>query len=316
MKDGRRLIKFYEKMYTIRIFEKTALQLYDQGLIRGVIHPYIGEEAIAVGVCEALKPNDYIVSTHRGHGHCIAKGAQTNKMMAELLGRVTGYCKGWGGSMHIADFSSGILGATGVVGAGIPVAVGAALSIKLRKTDQVTACFFGDGAVNQGTFHESLNLASIWKLPVIFICENNQYAISTPIKEVISVPNIADRASAYGMPGYIVNGNEVIEVYEVAQKLVENVRHEKRPVLLEAKTYRLEGHYRGDPENYRPREEVNRWKEKDPILSLRRKLVNEGLFSEKELKSVEKKVESDIEKAEKFAKKSPLSIPEESMRFV
>src|SRR5271157_1246623 len=212
------------KMLEIRFFEEKVFELYGQNLVPGTIHLYAGEEAVAVGVCSSLRQDDYITSTHRGHGHCIAKGAELKRIMAEILGKKTGYCKGKGGSMHIADFAVGMLGATAVVGAGLPIAVGAGLSAKLKKTDQVTACFFGEGASNQGTFHESLNIASVWKLPVVFVCENNLYAMGTRQSRVMNIENIADRSSAYGFPNKIVDGNDVEAVYEAALDAVERAR--------------------------------------------------------------------------------------------
>src|SRR3972149_6703471 len=221
MVEKAKLFEMYPQMLTIRFFEEKVFELYGQNLVPGTIHLYAGEEAVAVGVCSNLRRDDYITSTHRGHGHCIAKGARLDKTMAEILGRKTGYCKGKGGSMHIADFSIGMLGATAVVGAGIPIATGAGLSIKLKKTDQVVACFFGEGASNQGTFHESLNLASTWDLPVIFVCENNLYAMGTRQSKAMKVANIADRAAAYGMPGCSVDGNDILAVYEATRLAVE-----------------------------------------------------------------------------------------------
>jgi len=237
-----KLIEIYRKMLEIRHFEEKVFDLYGQNLVLGTIHLYAGQEAVAVGVCANLRKDDYVTSTHRGHGHCIAKGARLDKTMAEILGKKTGYCKGKGGSMHIADFSIGMLGATAVVGAGIPIAAGAGLSIKLRGTDQVVACFFGDGASNQGTFHEGINIASVWKLPVIFVCENNLYAMGTRQSIVMAIENIADRAVAYGIPGVVVDGNNVLAVHEATQKAVERARKGEGPTLIECKTYRLKGH--------------------------------------------------------------------------
>ena len=257
------LIIMYRKMLEIRFFEEKVFELYGQNLVPGTIHLYAGEEAVAVGVCNALSKDDYITSTHRGHGHCIAKGADLKRTMAEILGKETGYCKGKGGSMHIADFSIGMLGATAVVGAGLPIAVGAALSAKLRKTDQVVACFFGEGASNQGTFHESINMASAWKLPVIFVCENNLYAMGTRQSRIMNIENISDRAPSYGIPGVSVDGNDVLAVYEAAQVATERARRGEGPTLIECKTYRHKGHSRVDPAKYRPREEVEEWLRKD-----------------------------------------------------
>jgi pyruvate dehydrogenase E1 component alpha subunit len=290
--------------------------LYAQNLVPGTIHLYAGEEAVAVGVCSALQKDDYITSTHRGHGHCIAKGADMKRVMAEILGKQTGYCRGKGGSMHIADFSLGILGATAVVGAGFPIAVGAGLSIKLRKTSQVVACFFGEGASNQGTFHEGLNLASVWRLPVIFVCENNLYAMGTRQSRVMNIENVADRAVAYGIPGVVVDGNDVLAVYETAEKAVERARNGLGPTLIECKTYRHKGHSRVDPAKYRPKEEVEYWLAKDPIKRFREKLLQTNILTEAEIQQVEMEVSVEIEEAVKFAMESPYPNPEEALEDV
>ena len=311
-----KLVEMYRKMFEIRSFEEKVFELYAQNMVPGTIHLYAGEEAVAVGVCSNLRKNDYITSTHRGHGHCIAKGADPKKIMAEILGKKTGYCKGKGGSMHIADFSVGMLGATAVVGAGIPIAVGAGLSIKLRGTDQVVACFFGEGASNQGTFHEGINLAAIWKLPVLFICENNLYAMGTRQSRVMLIKNIADRAAAYGIPGVVVDGNDVLAVYEAAGKAVERARKGEGPTLIECKTYRHKGHSRIDPAKYRPREEVEEWLRKDPIKLFKEKLLKEKLLSEVEIQGIEMEVTNEIEKAVKFAVESPYPKPEEALEDV
>ncbi|RJS79844.1 pyruvate dehydrogenase (acetyl-transferring) E1 component subunit alpha [Candidatus Bathyarchaeota archaeon] len=311
-----KLVEMYRKMFEIRSFEEKVFELYAQNMVPGTIHLYAGEEAVAVGVCSNLRKNDYITSTHRGHGHCIAKGADPKKIMAEILGKKTGYCKGKGGSMHIADFSVGMLGATAVVGAGIPIAVGAGLSIKLRGTDQVVACFFGEGASNQGTFHEGINLAAIWKLPVLFICENNLYAMGTRQSRVMLIKNIADRAAAYGIPGVVVDGNDVLAVYEAAGKAVERARKGEGPTLIECKTYRHKGHSRIDPAKYRPREEVEEWLRKDPIKRFKEKLLKEKLLSEVEIQGIEMEVTNEIEKAVKFAVESPYPKPEEALEDV
>ncbi len=310
------LIKMYRKMLEIRFFEEKVFELYGQNLVPGTIHLYAGEEAVAVGVCSVLNKGDYITSTHRGHGHCIAKGADLKRTMAEILGKETGYCKGKGGSMHIADFSIGMLGATAVVGAGLPIAVGAALSAKLRKTDQVVACFFGEGASNQGTFHESINMASAWKLPVIFVCENNLYAMGTRQSRIMNIENISDRAPSYGIPGVSVDGNDVLAVYEAAQVATERARRGEGPTLIECKTYRHKGHSRVDPAKYRPREEVEEWLRKDPIKRLRSKLIQTDISIEAELQEIEKKVSSAIEDAVKFAVESPYPTPEEALEDV
>jgi len=311
-----KLVEMYRKMLEIRIFEEKVFELYGQNLVPGTIHLYAGEEAVAVGVCSALKKDDYITSTHRGHGHCIAKGAELKLIMAEILGKKTGYCKGKGGSMHIADFKIGMLGATAIVGAGIPIAVGAGLSIKIRRTDQVAACFLGEGASNQGTFHESINMASIWKLPVIFICENNLYAMGTRQSRVMAIENVADRAVAYGILGVVVDGNDVLAVYEVTQKAVERARKGEGPTLIECKTYRHKGHSRVDPAKYRPKEEVKEWLAKDPVKCFKEKLLQTNALTESEIQQIEKEVSAEIEEAVKFAKESPYPAPEEALEDV
>ena len=311
-----KLVGMYKRMLEIRFFEEKVFDLYAQNLVPGTIHLYLGEEAVAVGVCSVLRRDDYITSTHRGHGHCIAKGAELRRTMAEILGKKTGYCKGKGGSMHIADFKIGMLGATAVVGAGLPMAVGAGLSAKLRKTEQVVACFFGEGASNQGTFHESINMASTWKLPVIFVCENNLYAMGTRQSRVMAIENIADRAAAYGIPGAVVDGNDVLAVYETTQKAVERARKGEGPTLIECKTYRHKGHSRVDPAKYRPKEEVEEWLAKDPIKRFKEKLLQTNTLTEAEFQQIEKEVLDEIEEAVKFAMESPYSAPEEALEDV
>jgi pyruvate dehydrogenase E1 component alpha subunit len=306
----------YRKMLEIRFFEEKVFELYAQNLVPGTIHLYLGEEAVAVGVCSTLRKDDYITSTHRGHGHCIAKGAELKRTMAEILGKKTGYCKGKGGSMHIADFNIGMLGATAVVGAGIPIAVGAGLSIKLSKTDQMVACFFGEGASNQGTFHEGINMASVWKLPVIFVCENNLYAMGTRQSKAMAIQNIADRAVAYGIPGVVVDGNDVLAVYEVTQKAVERAREGEGPTLIECKTYRHKGHSRVDPAKYRPKEEVEEWLAKDPIKRFKEKLLQTKMLTEAEIQQIEGEASAKIEEAVRFAMESPYPAPEEALEDV
>jgi len=308
-----KLVEMYRKMLEIRFFEEKVFELYAQNLIPGTIHLYAGEEAVAVGVCSNLREVDYVTSTHRGHGHCIAKGADLKRTMAEILGKSAGYCKGKGGSMHIADFTIGMLGATAVVGAGLPIAVGAGLSITLRKTDQVVACFFGEGASNQGTFHESMNLASVWKLPVIFVCENNLYAMGTRQSRVMNIENIADRAMAYGIPGVVIDGNDVLTVYEATQKAVERARKGEGPSLLECKTYRLRGHSRVDPARYRPKAEVEEWLSKDPIKRFEERLMQTKVLTEAEIQQIERGVSAKIEEAVKFAMESPYPVPGEAL---
>lgn len=315
LKKGK-MIEMYRKMLEIRHFEEKVYDLYGQNLVPGTIHLYAGQEAVAVGVCANLRKNDYITSTHRGHGHCIAKGAQLNRVMAEILGKKTGYCRGKGGSMHIADFSIGMLGATAVVGAGIPIAAGAGLSIRLRKTDQVVACFFGEGASNQGTFHEGINMAAIWKLPVLFVCENNLYAMGTRQSRIMAIENVADRAAAYGIPGVIVDGNNVMAVYEAAREAVERARRGKGPTLMECKTYRHKGHSRFDPATYRPKEEVEEWLKRDPITRFRARLLEMKSLTEEEANKIEQEVAAAVEDAVKFALESPYPAPEEALEHV
>ena len=311
-----KLVEMYRKMLEIRSFEERVFELYAQNLVPGTIHLYGGEEAVAVGVCSNLRKDDYITSTHRGHGHCIAKGAEPKRVMAEILGKQTGYCKGKGGSMHIADFSVGMLGATAVVGAGIPIAMGAGLSIKLRGTDQVVACFFGDGASNQGTFHEAINMAAVWKLPVIFVCENNLYAMGTRQSIVVLIGNIADRAVAYGIPGIAVDGNDVLAVHEATREAVERARKGEGPTLIECKTYRHKGHSRIDPAKYRPKEEVEEWLRKDPIRRFKEKLLQKNVLMEAEIQQVKKEILTEIEEAVKFATESPYPAPEGALEDV
>jgi pyruvate dehydrogenase E1 component alpha subunit len=310
------LSQMYRKMLEIRLFEEKVFDLYGQNLVPGTIHLYAGEEAVAVGVCSNLDKDDYITSTHRGHGHCIAKGADLKRTMAEILGKKTGYCKGKGGSMHIADFGVGMLGATAVVGAGLPIAVGAALSSKLRKTSQIVACFFGEGASNQGTFHESINVASVWSLPVVFVCENNMYAMGTRQSRIMNIENIADRAAAYGIPGAIVDGNDVLAVYEVARKAFERARTGLGPTLIECKTYRQRGHSRVDPAKYRPKEEVEQWLAKDPIKRLRQTMVEGKILTQEETDGIEKEVAEEVAEAVKFALESPYPDGEEALEDV
>jgi pyruvate dehydrogenase E1 component alpha subunit len=314
--EKARLLETYRKMLEIRCFEEKVYDLYGRNLVPGTIHLYAGQEAVAVGVCANLGRDDYITSTHRGHGHCIAKGARIDKIMAEILGKKTGYCKGKGGSMHIADFNVGMLGATAVVGAGIPIAAGAGLSIKLRRTTQVVACFFGEGASNQGTFHEGINIASTWALPVLFVCENNLYAMGTRQSRVMNIANVADRAAAYGIPGKAVDGNDVLAVYEVAREAVGRARRGEGPTLIECKTYRQKGHSRFDPATYRPEDEVKRWLEKDPIQRLKTRLLKDNVLTEQKAKEIEDEVATEVEKAVEFAEESPYPEPEEALEDV
>jgi TPP-dependent pyruvate/acetoin dehydrogenase alpha subunit len=306
----------YRRMLLIRVFETRASEEFAKGNINGHIHTYAGEEGVAVGACTNLRNNDLITSTHRGHGHCIAKGGDVKFMMAELFGRRTGYCKGKGGSLHIADVSIGILGANGIVGAGIPIACGGGVSAQIRGTDQVCISFFGDGASNQGTFHESLNLASIWRLPVVFIAENNQYAQTTPQKYHMNVKSISERASAYGLPGVTVDGNDVMAVYETVHEAVRRARTGAGPTLVECMTYRLRGHYEGENMGYRTQDEVDDWKKRDPILRFVQQIVKMNILTEEETKKIEESVRKEVEDAVKFAKESPWPEPEEALEDV
>lgn len=313
------IASIYKTMVKIRLFEEKVVEVYAKGLMPGLAHLYIGEEAVAAGACAATAPDDYITSTHRGHGHCIAKGGDLKKMMAEIFGKATGYCKGKGGSMHIADPDIGILGANGVVGGGIPVATGAGLSIKMRKTRQVVLCFFGDGASNQGSFHESLNLASVWKLPVIYICENNQYGISVSQKRHQAITDVADRAAAYAMPGVVVDGNDVLAVYSTVSEAVARAREGEGPSLLECKTYRWRGHHEGDPKQgitYRPWEEVEEWMRRCPIRRLEEAMIRQGLITPEQCEAVKAEVAREVEEAVEFAAQSPYPAVEEALSDV
>lgn len=306
------LLDFYETMVKIRFFEERVEKLFLAGEIPGFVHLYIGEEAIATGVCANLRKDDYIESTHRGHGHTLAKGADLNGAMAEIFGKSTGLCKGKGGSMHIADFSVGMLGANGVVGGGFNLAVGAALANKMKKSDNVAVVFFGDGASNRGTFHEAANMASVWKLPVIFLNENNEWASTTPTSSLTSVKNISDRAVGYDMPGITIDGNDVFKVYETVKEAVERARQGGGPTLIECKTYRIKGHFVGDPEMYRTKEEVHaRYEKDDPIKNFEKKVLAEGRLSKTDLNNVEQKVLKAIEEAIEFARQSPYPDPSE-----
>lgn len=300
-----RLRAMLATMLLIRAFEEKAEELYGLGRVHGTMHLSIGQEAVAVGVCEALRPDDYILSTHRGHGHCLAKGADVRRMMAEFLGKETGYCRGRGGSMHIADVEGGNLGANGIVGGGLPIATGVGLSIQVRGSGQVCVAFFGDGAANEGAFHESVNLASIWDLPVVFVCENNQYAMSMPVRQSMRVERVSDRACAYGIPGRTVDGMDVLAVFEAASEAVERARAGGGPTLLECVTYRYRGHSKSDRQRYRTREEVARWRAQDPIERLRRLLEEQGLVQPGEFDALAAAARDQVEEAVRFAEASP-----------
>ncbi|MFT5088546.1 MAG: TPP-dependent pyruvate/acetoin dehydrogenase alpha subunit [Candidatus Latescibacterota bacterium] len=303
----------YQKMSQIRLFEEHVWDVYTRGLMPGLAHLYIGEEAVAVGACTALRDDDYITSTHRGHGHCLAKGGQLDRMMAEIMGKEAGYCRGKGGSMHIADMSVGILGANGIVGGGFGIATGAALSAKLRDSDQVAVCFFGDGASNQGIMLETINMAAAWNLPAIYICENNQYGEHTPYQAVTGVKDIADRAKGLGLEGLIVDGSDVLAMYEAMSNAVAKARKGAGPTLIEAKTYRFHGHHVGDAMTYRTRKEAEWWRDnKDPITLLRQYMTTNKVAKQDELDAIYKQVEGDVLAAIEFGKEAPLPPPEQA----
>jgi pyruvate dehydrogenase E1 component alpha subunit len=304
--DVGSMLGMYRTMLAIRLFEEQVDAFVLKGVIHGTTHLYVGMEATAVGVCAALQPEDYITSTHRGHGHCIAKGADLARMMAELFGKETGYCKGKGGSMHIADLEQGNLGATGIVGSGIPVATGAALAIQMRKEARVVACFFGDGAVNQGAFHESLNLAAIWRLPVVFVCENNQYAMSGATRDMFPIARLSERSSAYRMPGLTVDGNDVLAVHQAAAEAVGRARRGDGPTLLSCETYRWKGHSRSDANRYRTREEIAAWQARCPIARFRTRLEEMGFLDAATAAVIERDVQAELAKAVRFAEESPI----------
>jgi len=312
------LVRLYQVMLTIRRFEERVVIDYQSGAIPGIVHSYIGQEAVATGVCTNLRLDDRIISNHRGHGHCIAKGADLNRMMAEIYGRKTGYCKGKGGSMHIADFSIGMLGANGIVAGGLPIAAGAALAAQLEGGDRVVVLFFGDGATNEGEFHEVLNLASIWKLPLIFACENNFYSVNTPVQYATGLEHVSERATGgYGIPGVIVDGNDVVAVYEATRKALAGVRAGGGPVFLEFMTYRWRGHFEapGLPD-LRPVEELEAWKGKCPVAGFERILLENGIASRQTLEEINARVMQQIESAVSYALASPFPAPEDALEDV
>ncbi|MDP6042929.1 MAG: thiamine pyrophosphate-dependent dehydrogenase E1 component subunit alpha [Dehalococcoidales bacterium] len=308
-----KLLDLYRTMVRIRRFEERVSEEFAAGNIPGSVHVYIGEEAVATGAIAHLRKDDYIMSTHRGHGHLVAKGGKMNLMMAELFAKRTGYCLGKGGSMHIADLDIGMLGAAGIVGSGIPIATGAGLSARIRGTDQVTICFFGDGASNIGRFHEGINMASIWKLPVIFLCENNLWAVSVPTSTSLAIQDIADRGVAYGIPGVVVDGQDVMAVYEAVGEAVTRAKKGEGPTLVEAKTYRYRGHFEGDAGTYRPREEIEKWLARDPINIFREQLTKTQMLTEKQVAEINKEALEEVAKAVQFAKESPFPKPEETL---
>ena len=316
MKISReKLLNLYRTMLIIRRFEERVVIDYRSGDIPGIVHSYIGQEAVATGVCTNLRRDDRIISNHRGHGHCIAKGADLNRMMAEIYGRKTGYCKGKGGSMHIADFAIGMLGANGIVAGGLPAAAGAAMAAQLEGGDKVAVVFFGDGATNEGEFHEVLNLASIWKLPLVFACENNGYGVNTPVKVATGLDYVSKRAEGgYGIPGIVVDGNDVEAVYEATKKALAGVRAGKGPVFLEFMTYRWRGHYEqpGLPD-LRPAEEIAAWKGKCPVVCFERKLLKDGVTTKRTLEEINTQVMAQIQAAVDYALASPLPAPEDAL---
>jgi pyruvate dehydrogenase E1 component alpha subunit len=324
--SDERLLELYRQLVLIRQFELRAIDERRQGLIPGFIHPYIGEEACAVGACAAVNKDDVITSTHRGHGHLIAKGGDVRYMMAELAAREVGYCAGKGGSLHMTDFDLGIMGANGIVAGGIPMAVGAALAFKMQSRAATSAgpvaaplrvvlSFFGDGATNEGAFHEALNMAGLWKLPAIFFCENNQYGEGTPQSKQAPVTQLSKRAASYAMPGVTVDGNDVMAVYEATRAAVERARNGQGPTFIEGMTYRYRGHYEGDPQLYRSREEVEEWQGRDPIPQFRRILVDHGI-REAEIEEVEGQVFTLVDEAVSFARQAAPARVEDALSGV
>ncbi len=314
--SNEQLVELMEKMLVIREFETTVQKHFAEGEIPGFVHLYLGEEAVGVGACSALGKEDYITSTHRGHGHLLARGGDIKKMMAEIFGKATGYNKGKGGSMHIADVSLGILGANGIVGAGLPIAAGAGITSQVLDEDSVTICFFGDGASNRGTFHEAINMASVWNLPVVFVCENNMYAISMPQyradgRKGQNIKDVSDRAVAYGISGVTVDGNDVMAVREAVVEAVKKARSGGGPSLVECKTYRHRGHFEGDPTVYRSDEELEQWKKKDPIDRFKKVLEDQEILDDEGFNELRDKVKGQIDEALQFAQDSPEPDPSE-----
>jgi TPP-dependent pyruvate/acetoin dehydrogenase alpha subunit len=315
--DNDSLIRMYRTMLTIRRFEERAAEEFKKGAVPGLIHSYIGQEAVATGVCANLRKDDRVVSNHRGHGHLIAKGADVRRMMAEIYGKKTGYCKGKGGSMHIADFGIGILGANGIVAAGLPIATGAALAAQLEGKKRIVVVFFGDGACQEGEFQESLNLASIWKLPIIFACENNMYGVNTPASYAIAGGDIPRRAAAYDMPVKSVDGNDIFAVYETAKEVVATVRSGGGLCFVEFKTFRWHPHFEANTiPDLRPVREIEAWKKKCPIIRLEKKLLKEGILSGQEIKEIDSQVMAAIGDAVAYAVASPLPAPEDALADV
>ena len=314
--DKEKLVHMYRIMLRIRRFEEQCAREFAANTIPGTVHLYIGEEAIATAVCANLNTDDFITGTHRGHGHVIAKGASTDRMMAEIYGRETGYCKGKGGSMHIADPDIGILGANGIVGGGICVATGAGIACEMKAKGQVTVCFLGDGSTNEGAFHEGVNLAAIWNLPVIFVIENNLYAEKTRITDTTKVIDLSDRCASYGIPGVSIDGNDVLKVYETAREAIARARSGEGPTLIECKTYRWRGHFEGDAQGYKTSEEADEWKAKDPLKRYGDYLIANRVMTEADAAEMDEDMSTEIEDAVKFARESPFPDPEETEQDV
>ena len=310
------LMQMYRTMVLIRVAEETLLKLFSQNRMPGFIHSYIGEEATAVGVCAALRPDDYITSHHRGHGHILAKGGDLKRFFAELYGKADGYCKGKGGSMHVADLDLGILGANGIVGAGIPIAAGAALAAQLGGDDRVAVAFTGDGATDIGAFHESLNLAALWNLPTGCVVENNGYADFIAVKDHQKIEHIADRAASYGMPGVTVDGNDVAAVYSAARQAVDRARSGDGPTLVEAVTYRWRGHFEGDPQPYRTQDEVDEWKQRDPLKNAETALTERGALDESAIQSIRASANEEVQGAVAFAEAAADPVPESALEDI
>jgi TPP-dependent pyruvate/acetoin dehydrogenase alpha subunit len=315
--DNKTLIDLYTTMLTIRRFEERVVQEVCAGKVTGFVHSYIGEEAIATGVCAHLGKEDRIVSHHRGHGHCIAKGADMKKMMAEIYGKKTGYCKGKGGSMHIADFSIGMLGADGIVGAGLPIATGAAIAAQLEKKGKIAAVFFGDGACQEGEFHEALNLASIWKLPLLFVCENNQYGVNTSVEYSLGAKDITRMPEAYHIASKSIYGNDVELVYEAAGEAVARLRKGEGPYFLECMTYRWHKHFLSEAlDDLRPREELEAWKKKCPVAAFEHKLLDQNTLTPAKIKSINEKILAQVEEAHTYALDSPYPRPQDALEDI
>ena len=303
-------------MWQIRRFEEAVDDLFARGLMHGTMHLSIGQEASATGTCFALRDDDAITSTHRGHGHCIAKGADLERMMAELLAKETGYCRGRGGSMHIADVATGNLGANGIVAGGIPIAAGAGLAYRLQGLDRVVVSFFGDGAANEGAFHEAVNLAAIWKLPVVFLCENNKYGMSFSTEKSFAIENISDRAVGYGIPGVTVDGNDVEAVHATVTEAVDRARHGEGPTLVESVTYRWKGHSKSDKNLYRTKEEISEWRDRDPIIRFERSVVERGVLDDAAIDAIRARATEDIRNAVRAANAAPDARPDDLLEAV